>query len=502
MIAAEDVKAIHSCTGSVSDFAFSFKIFAEDDISVIATTADGDETTLTITTDYTVTGENGAFGSGGTVSTVKEVDGEMGDYNYPNGYKITILLNLELKQETDLVYGGKYSSSAIESMSDRLTKISQQMAEKQSRTLKLKRSSALDEPEIPDPTAGYYLYSPDGASITWVANVTTGETAVTDFGRSLIDDENASEAQTTLGLSAFIKTLTDDANAYTARKTLLTPMSRVLVAKTANYTVVAANDGALIPVDATADNIAITLPAVGDVWNGFTVGFKRIDSGANYVELTPDGSEKVDGASSHFIELENSVAWYTVDGTGWKIQTNNEITGAMCVAAMKDPAAGVYGLRRIGTTALKACAGNDARLSDERPPADGSIAAVKFVVPTAGDNIIGRNDPESTSISAAYEEVKKFTILQAGAFRIKFDLKRTAGGGNPVAYARIYRNTTAVGTEQSDNTGSYVTKSQDISGWSVGDSCILKLKIAAASTAYCKDYRLSVATVCIGVSIS
>ena len=462
MITAEDIKVIHSCTGSVSDFAFTFKIFAEDDISVIATTAGGEETELTITTDYTVIGENGAFESGGMVSTVKEVDGEMAAYNYPNGYKITILLNLELKQETDLVYGGKYASSAIESMSDRLTKISQQIAEKQSRTLKLKRSSALNEPEIPDPTAGYYLYSPDGVSITWVTNITTGETVATDFGKSLIDDESASEAQTTLGLTAFIKTLMDDANAHTARKTLLAPMSRILTAKTANYEVVAANDGALIPINATTGNIAITLPAVGNVWNGFVVGIKKTDSSGNYVESTPNGSEKIDGELSHFLRLENSVAWYIVDGTGWKICANNEIVGAMCAAAMKDPAAGTAGLRTLGTGAQQALPGNTSLV-----PEDGSVTPAKIVHYTAGALLQESADSESGSwVNAGWnwEKMKEIKIPYGGTLRIKYSAK----AGNTSYITRIYRNGVGAGT-QHPATPAYTEYSEDIAGWSVGD---------------------------------
>lgn len=46
------------------------------------------------------------------------------------------------------------------------------------------------------------------------------ETTLSAFGRSLIDDANGGAALTTLGISDFIKTLTDDADAATARATL------------------------------------------------------------------------------------------------------------------------------------------------------------------------------------------------------------------------------------------------------------------------------------------
>ncbi len=72
--------------------------------------------------------------------------------------------------------------------------------------------------------------------------------------------------------------------------------------------------------------------------------------------------------TTNILKLRNEAnnAWQSV----WDFANNkpvitnlsNEITGAMIAAAIKDPAAGTYGLRRLGTTALKACAGNDARL--------------------------------------------------------------------------------------------------------------------------------------------
>ena len=174
------------------------------------------------------------------------------------------------------------------------------------------------------------------------------------------------------------------------------------------------------------------------------------------------------------------------------------VTEVKCATAIKDAAVGVYSLRRIGTTGLKACAGNDARLG---MPDDSSVTSAKFFTPTAGNNIVGRHDIETTSTVNTYTLKKSFTILQAGIYRIKFDLKNTGGGGQPAVLGKIYRNQIAIGVEQSDSTGSYVTKSQDISGWSVGDTCELWLKISSG-TGYAQNFRLSVATVCMGVPIA
>ena len=72
--------------------------------------------------------------------------------------------------------------------------------------------------------------------------------------------------------------------------------------------------------------------------------------------------------TANILKLRNEAnnAWQSV----WDFANNkpvitnlsNEITGAMIATAIKDPAVGIAGLRTIGTGALQACAGNDARI--------------------------------------------------------------------------------------------------------------------------------------------
>jgi len=321
-IAAETNRVTYSCNGVLTDFSFDFLIFDEDDLKVTITDSGGTPTVLAITTDYTVAGENGKFQSGGTVSTVKEIDGSMQAYAWATGYTITIELNLDLEQTLDLVRGGTYSNESLETALDRLTKITQQLNDAINRSIVLSTASELSGLTIPDLIAGRYLYAADAETLGWAVSVDTTALTVSDFMKTVLDDINAAAAFTTMGVTTYIQGLFDDADAHTARNTLKTPLSRVSAAKTSSYTVTSADDGMLILVDATANNISITFPAVGDLWNGFTIGIKKTDSSSNYVESTPDGTEKIDGANSHFLHSQNSVAWYVVDGTGWKISAS------------------------------------------------------------------------------------------------------------------------------------------------------------------------------------
>ena len=131
------------------------------------------------------------------------------------------------------------------------------------------------------------------------------------------------------------------------------------------------------------DNVFATDHAVQtdmqNVENNFAA-LKSAFSGATTPADTVAGMWWFD-TTANILKLRNEAnnAWQSV----WDFANNKpvitnlsaEITGAMIVAAIKDPAAGTAGLRTLGTTAIKACAGNDARLSDARIADGGTSAA-------------------------------------------------------------------------------------------------------------------------------
>jgi len=134
------------------------------------------------------------------------------------------------------------------------------------------------------------------------------------------------------------------------------------------------------------DNVFATDHAVQtdmqNVENNFAA-LKSAFSGATTPADTVAGMWWFD-TTTNILKLRNEAnnAWQSV----WNFASNKpvitnlsaEITGAMIAAALKDPAAGTAGLRTLGTTGVKACAGNDARLSDERTPSNASVTQAKL----------------------------------------------------------------------------------------------------------------------------
>jgi hypothetical protein len=96
-------------------------------------------------------------------------------------------------------------------------------------------------------------------------------------------------------------------------------------------------------------------------------------------------------------------------------------------------------------------------------------------------------DTEKITVSTSYVEAKRFRVYQHGIYRVKFNLK--TGTVGTAAYGRIYKNGVAYGTQQSDITGSYVTKTEDLE-FGQGDTIGLWIKATSPRTAYVQNFQL------------
>ena len=241
------------CNGVTYQFPFDFKILAESDLQVyLYNTITRLSTQLTLNVDYTV--EIASPGPGGTVTLT-----------CPPGvipgaeYTLTLLRAMPRTQEIDFVNGDDLDEQNIEGMGDRITMMVQELDNKMARTLAFPPTSGISNISVPDPVAGAFLrwnLSGDGLenatyvdptlitiSDYWMAVIDGGDTlaealtamgldpslstltlpdnvTISDFIKTLLDDADASNFLTTLGVSTFIKTLLDDADAAAARATL------------------------------------------------------------------------------------------------------------------------------------------------------------------------------------------------------------------------------------------------------------------------------------------
>lgn len=124
--------------GAVDTYAYSFKIFDEDHlvVTVSDTATPPVETTLTITTDYTVTGV-GATGGGNVVLVDNSQDWIDAEGDLKSGYTITIRRVVPLTQTTDIRNQGDFYPEAHEDRFDKLVMADQQQQDEIDRSIKL-----------------------------------------------------------------------------------------------------------------------------------------------------------------------------------------------------------------------------------------------------------------------------------------------------------------------------------------------------------------------------
>ena len=121
--------------GSQTVFPYSFKIFDQDDLTVILRNASGGETTQTITTHYTVSGVGSASGGNVTMGTAPA-----------SGESLTIIREQPLTQGLDLVPNDPFPAASFEDQLDKLTFMVQQHQEELDRSVKGSKTTTITNP--------------------------------------------------------------------------------------------------------------------------------------------------------------------------------------------------------------------------------------------------------------------------------------------------------------------------------------------------------------------
>lgn len=127
--------------GTTGPFPVDFRFLADNHLQVIKTSTLGVDTTLELTTDYSVSGAGGETGEVTTVAPVL------------SGEKLTILRNVPFTQEADYVDGDDFPAESHERALDLLTMQTQQVKELAGRALTLPPTVSGASTELPSPEA-------------------------------------------------------------------------------------------------------------------------------------------------------------------------------------------------------------------------------------------------------------------------------------------------------------------------------------------------------------
>ncbi len=144
-------KNTYAGDGSTTVFNFTFKILKEEDILVQTVNA-STVTTLSLTTDYTVSG------TGNSVGRTNYTSGTVTLTTAPaSGVSIVVKRSVDLLQEVDLLENDSLPAETLEESIDKLTMITQQLQETDTQSIAFNSAVTTTVGELGTPTGDRYL---------------------------------------------------------------------------------------------------------------------------------------------------------------------------------------------------------------------------------------------------------------------------------------------------------------------------------------------------------
>lgn len=188
-------RSIHNGSGSTGPFNIGFYYASSAEILVTKTTSAGAESTLTLTTDYTLTG---AGTSSGTLLLITAL---------ASGETLTIERRSDLTQTLDLNRGGKIDATLLEAALDKLTRIVQDLYGRIQRSIEFYKDDA----------EGSGAFNARGNRISNLATPTGSTDAVTKgYADTIINTASASATAAAASATAASNSATAAASSATA----------------------------------------------------------------------------------------------------------------------------------------------------------------------------------------------------------------------------------------------------------------------------------------------
>lgn len=308
--------------GATSVYAYSFRILANTDLLVTVRDPDtDDETTLVITTDYTVSGVGDS--GGGNVTLVNASQAWLTAGSLTTNWALSIRRVRPLTQTTDIRNQGDFYPEGHEDAFDHQVMLAQQLDDVLDRALKLPETEVgtAAKTTLPVDRASKVLAFDASSNPIAQANVPTSGVAATSFMETLLDDETAAAARTTLGAAAsphVTQHITGGADPFTSMQTIEAICKRLQ--ETGGPTTLALGaiaDGQYV-ARSGATLAGVTVPTV---LNSICDGRLTLSSGN---PIADTGSS----TSVYFTPYRgNRIALYS--GSAWAVYTFSELTLAL-----------------------------------------------------------------------------------------------------------------------------------------------------------------------------
>jgi len=183
-ISSENNVNRYTADGVQTAFTGTFKIYDQTHVKVLV-----DDIVQTLGTDYTVSGVGNDSGFTVTFTTAPA-----------SGKTVTLLLNPPHTQLTDYTSLDPFPAETHERALDLLTQQMLKLKEKLGRLIGFKEKSTYKDITVDDPVAGRFLrWKADLSGLENIDIAQQGSLAVSDYMKTVLDDQNAAAARATLG---------------------------------------------------------------------------------------------------------------------------------------------------------------------------------------------------------------------------------------------------------------------------------------------------------------
>lgn len=358
-------------SGTTGPFSFPYYFLADGDLTVIKTTiADGTEETLTLTTDYTVSGAGEA--AGGSVTLVATLS---------SAYKLTIIRDPDILQPADYPANDRFPAATHEEALDRATMILQRLKDLIDRSFRLSDGDVSGISLILQNLGAGKLIAVNsaGTGIESIAAADVDLATVSAFIQTLFDDADAATARTTLGAAA------TGANIFTGLQTFAAGAD-IASATTVDLT---AATGNLVRITGTTATTGVTINN-GQVVICYPTGAWPLTYHATNMPIK--GGESVTVAAG-------GTVIFSKDGNGTLHVDIFKADGTAVVANTS----GVYGQCRL------AMSGSNLKLS----PFGGNLLTINGVactIPDAGVELVPTGTADDTFYIYAYMNAGTMTL--------------------------------------------------------------------------------------------
>jgi len=273
--------------GAVSTYSYTFKVFSQSDLLVTVRDTSDVETTLTIATDYTVTGVGDT--GGGSVFLVNASQAWLTAGKLTTGYVLTIRRVPSLTQTTDIRNQGDFFPESHEDTFDQIVMQNQKQQDEIDRSMKLPEtvSSADFDPTLPAGIAGLLDKVPitnstgDGwaDAADWIdASAVSGAAASAAAAAASAAASAASAVLSDASAdAALVSETAAAASAASAAAQLASAFFRDVVYITSAdspRTITSADNGKLFNINSSGGAISFTLPTIASTTLPFNVSFK------------------------------------------------------------------------------------------------------------------------------------------------------------------------------------------------------------------------------------